>query len=220
MRTTRTNNSRGKRNETRAERLLGDIRDDQTTQIRGVASLVRDIEMPHLKRNKVYSFIKSYSTSITTSTTVDTSGSYPVNLTNCPEYASYVAIFDSWRIAAIEWTLVIYQGANVTQAPIYTVIDYDDSTNLTSQAAALEYDTVMITAGNAVHRRVYKPRVAVAAYAPSAFTSFAQGQQNQWIDTASAGVPFYGIKAYCAASGQAVTWSVNQRILYQFKNTK
>jgi hypothetical protein len=141
--------------------------------------------------------------------------------------ATSLAIWDQYRILAIRFTMIPTQPfitlqptASVSTAPLYCVIDYDDSTALASQAAARKYDNCIIADPGESLCRVFKPRAAIAAYA-GAFTNFAN-VPSPWIDTVSAGVQHYGIKVYIPSVTAAQTvlqsWDIQVEHFIEFRS--
>jgi len=166
------------------------------------------------KSERIYSFTQAYvGPNITTSSTIETDGAFTFSLSQLPNATSFAALFDRYRIRqarvtfnpnAVEGTLT----SGVTAGPIYTVLDYDDPTPITI-ANLVNYDNLKTAPAGAFFERTLTPRVALAAYS-GVFTSFAQGNPNQWIDVASPSVQYYGIKfglpIGLAASG-TVVWN-------------
>jgi hypothetical protein len=184
---------------------------------------VPDIEMTDMKRNKVYTLIKTNSSAITTSTTIDTSAAFAwsigLNGMASADQTAVTTLFDSWRIHLVEFTIINNNPTPNTQ-PIYSVLDYDDSTVLGSVGSATAYDTLMVTQAGQVHKRVLQPRVADAVYSGSVFTNFGQSLPDKWLDLSSASTPHYGVKFYMPFSTAAQGLTVISRIVYQFKNTR
>jgi len=111
------------------------------------------------------------------------------------DYTNLAAVFDQYKILAVE---VLYQPRNnfenaaVNLGRFHTVLDYDDSTVLTSVSQATNYENCITGQNYQAQRRCLRPRIAVAAYSGS-FTSYAN-MADQWIDVASASVQHYGVK--------------------------
>jgi len=118
------------------------------------------------------------------------------------------ALFDQYRIVMIEyWTIprVTQSGTSGSNlGDLVTVIDYDDSTVLTSFQSALDYQNSIMSNGADGHYRRFKPHAAVAAYS-GAFTSYAN-VESPWIDAASPAVQHYGIKT---------AWTITDATYYQ-----
>jgi hypothetical protein len=124
--------------------------------------------------------------------------------------SSSLQIWDQYRIDCIKFTFVpevnaiqAIAGATISLPPIYIVVDYDDSTNLGSVAAARKYDNCIELQPYQSCSRTFQPRAAIAAYA-GAFTNFAN-VPSPWLDMASTGVQHYGIKYYWPAAPAAQT---------------
>jgi hypothetical protein len=147
----------------------------------------------------VYRVRKSYESLsfLIQSPTVATFNSSAITLsTFCTDYSSLTSVFDQYKLVAAEFIMRPQAQASAPTAAskgqLYSVIDYDDSTNLGSIAAAQAYDNNISTPAYLPNRRCFKPRIAMAAYS-SAFTSFAN-MNAEWIDAASTAVVHYGVK--------------------------
>lgn len=139
-----------------------------------------------------------------TSTTNPTYTYVNFTLSQIDQYATFVNLFDQYRIDSVEVWITPQVSADVTlrQGMLFSVLDFDDSTALTSVAAAQDYSTCVTSPQTCGHYRHFKPRAAMALYAPSAFTNFGN-IASPWIDTSSSGVTHYGVKV--AASPTSVS---------------
>jgi hypothetical protein len=140
---------------------------------------------------------------------------------------SNLNIWDQYRIDAVRVSIVPTANALFTTdlsdqvySELYCVIDYDDSTNLTSLASALKYDNCIVLVPTESLERTFQPRLAVAAYSGS-FTSYAN-MPPQWIDTVNNAVQHYGIKYAIspAVAGQTTmqSWDVITEYYISFRS--
>lgn len=154
---------------------------------------------------------------LTSSSVSDASNTLTVTLGNLAitNFSAIGGLFDQYRIDCVEaWltpTVTAGIGQFTTSPDLYTVLDYDDATSLTSVQVALGYANLIRSTPFEKQRRCFKPRVAYAVYS-GAFTSFAN-QQAGWIDVASSDVAHYGMKAICEADGGDVhqVWDLTYR---------
>lgn len=155
----------------------------------------------------------------TTSTTTPTYTYVSFSLSQLDQVASLQNLFDQYKFNSCEvWiTPQVSSDINSRSGQYATVIDYDDSTSLVSFNSALDYSTCVVTpVGCGVMRR-FVPHMAVAAYAPSAFTSFAN-TKPMWIDTSSSGVAHYGVKlAANPTNGSTQTFDLTLRFSVSFR---
>jgi hypothetical protein len=169
----------------------------------------------------------STSSQLVSSGTAAVSQGYIFSLTNS---GTGSAFFDRYKIEAIRFTLVPQNTATAVYNPTsqvnlvdaYCVVDYDDSTALSSVAAAQTFATCIKLSPGESCSRLFAPRIAVAAYTGS-FTGFLN-QGPQWIDSASPSVQHYGVKVFIPATGVVTqtsvqTWAVNIEYYLAFKNT-
>lgn len=136
--------------------------------------------------------------------------------------------FDQYKILAIRFNIRadnnaigLVTNSTTTFSPLYCVIDYDDSTALTSTAAAEAYSNCLVLPPGQSCSRLFRPRIAMAAYS-GAFTGFAN-MQDQWIDSASNTVQHYGIKVFIpgvtAGQTQLQSWSVSVEYFIQLRKS-
>jgi len=101
-------------------------------------------------------------------------------------------LVDQYRIPKVR--VHIYPGTNTSTStttqnpPVYTVVDYDDSTVLSTINGAFEYQNVEIHSPYKPFTLTLKPRQAVAS--GSGFLNIPTG----WVDMANQTVAHYGIK--------------------------
>jgi hypothetical protein len=129
------------------------------------------------------------------------------------QYASLVNVFDQYRIDSVEVWVTPQISASVSSShtgQLFSVLDFDDSTPLTTIAQAQDYSTCVISPLTCGHYRHFKPRVAMALYAPSAFSSFGN-IAAPWIDTSSYSVAHYGVKLAASTSATITNFDLSIR---------
>lgn len=135
--------------------------------------------------------------------------------------------WDQYRFEAVRFSIYpdnnalgLTTNSTTTLVPIYCVIDYDDSTALASAAAAQGYDNCIQLEPAQSLSRVFKPRMALAAYA-GAFNNYAN-VAPMWIDAVSSGVQHYGVKLWVnqatAAQTQLQSYRVNIEVWLSFRS--
>jgi len=161
---------------------------------------------------------------INASNAADNFGQFTVGLSSLPNSSEFTTLFDQYRITRCEYTFQPLQtvAVNSTTAStpgIFTVVDYDDSTTLTTLAQALQYPNVRWHSGYEPFTVSFKPHIAMAAYS-GAFTSFAN-TFDQWLDVSSPAIVHYGLK-YCALQnvGIAQSWRVVGKVIIELKNVR
>lgn len=200
--------------------VLRQIADSERTQARSVEPKIRDVTRMISPKDKIYTIARtSIETPIVASTTVPVVNSIAYNLSALPNSSEFTALFDRFRIIQVTTTFIPTSLTQVS-APLYTVIDYDDANNLSSASDAIQYETCMISQGASLVERTLTPKIALNAY-NGAFGAFAQGTSRTWVDVASPGTQYYGLKYYLPASGGAnASWTVNTCYTIQFKNPR
>jgi hypothetical protein len=156
---------------------------------------------------------------LVSSITLDTFTSTAFTATSFGNFTDYVAGFDQYRICMIEARYrpvsnLVAPGSNVGE--VNTVIDYDDSNALTTIAQALQYDNCITASGYQPIIRTFKPRIAMAAYS-GVFTSFANMPADTWLDVASPGILYYGLKTAWNKTSVVSSYDVIYRAHFQFR---
>lgn len=174
--------------------------------------------------NKVYRFVRQTENVgwLVSSASVPTFTSYAPSLAGVAGYTDFTALFDQYRFVQVEIWLVPRVTSNSSNAAntglLSSVVDYDDANNLTSTSAAMEYASCITTSGNMGHYHKFVPHTAVAAYS-GAFTSY-QNSSMQWIDVASTGVLYYGLKTAWTATDVVYDYDLVTRYVLEFRNVR
>jgi hypothetical protein len=135
--------------------------------------------------------------------------------------------FDQYRLMAIRFSITpqnnaigLVTNSTTVLSSLYCVIDYDDSTALTTSAQAQGYNNCILLSPGESLMRTFKPHMALAAYA-GAFTNYANFEP-QWIDSVSTGVQHYGVKVLVTQgmAGQTLlqSWDVIVEYCWELKN--
>jgi hypothetical protein len=181
-----------------------------------------DVLFPTIPRSKPCTVISSYfGPTILSSTSAETDGVITPHLSDFADYASWSAVYDTYRILTVKIEFVPTETLAPTGGvqPIYTAIDYDDGNSVTL-ANLIQYDTVMVSPMSVYHQRVFNPRTAMAIYGGATFTSYGQSKYAQWLDLNSAGVPHFGLKYGVAASTNVNGINTKITAVLQFKNAR
>jgi len=141
---------------------------------------------------------------------------------NVNDYTSLIAAFDQYRCTRVQCWLVPRVGPSQISATANvglctTVVDYDDASAPT-YAQLLEYRNALTAPGVCGHYRDFKPHTAMAVYA-GAFTSFAN-MTDVWLDCASSGVYYYGMKAGFEQTDAAYVYDLIIRTTWEFRNQR
>jgi len=153
---------------------------------------------------------------------IDALNAYNFELSDVPNYTQFTQLYDQYRILAVKMEFVpencygpTASGAGVVtqvSAPwLTTCIDLDDSSAPTSSIIQ-SHDTVKmhgVLNGNCVNKYVrwLEPQVAISAYQTGGFTGYIP-KPKQWIDSNSAGVQHYGLKAWVFAPANSASYRV------------
>jgi hypothetical protein len=125
-----------------------------------------------------------------------------VTLSNLSDYTDLASLFDQYRIDRVEYQFIYSQtmspaaipGANLAPMPIlYTVIDYDDASALSTTDQYLHYRSCKVSRLDKIVTLSLVPKLANGVYNGS-FGGY--GSCRQFVDSASPTVQWYGVK-YC-----------------------
>lgn len=156
----------------------------------------------------------------TGSVTIPNFSAVQFQLADTDQYAALVAVFDQYRFNSIEaW--IEPQGSNLNIANtgrIYSVLDFDDATVLTTTGQAMDYPNALVSGGQSCQYRRFRPHVAVAAYT-GAFGGF-KNEVADWIDTASSTVKHYGLKFATEVSSTAQVYDLTLKYHLSFRNVR
>lgn len=147
-----------------------------------------------MKRNKVYTFNRSYQVTVSTGT-VPSGISYYFTLDSLPDYTDFTNLFDQYKIIQAKCIYTPNSDSDTLTVPnvIYTCIDHDDDV-APSLPDILQYQTMQTNEVTDTFVRVVNPCISLAAYS-GAFTSYTS-TYGMWLDCASASIRHYGLKAY------------------------
>jgi len=139
---------------------------------------------------------------------------------NVNQATTLTSLFDQYRIMQVELWLKPSTSfvSNSNVATLYSVIDYDDAINPTTEDQMQQYTNVTVTSLNEGVYRRFRPHIETAAYATSVFTAF-KNEKSAWIDSASPGVSHYGFKALITTiTGGNISYDLTYRIWTQHRN--
>jgi len=157
-------------------------------------------------------------TLVTTSTSTPSFGSLYFTVAGLDQISSLTAVFDQYRINMVEAWILPFFGTSNGYTSYSSVIDYDDASNLTTYAQALDYTNVVETQISNGHYRKFVPHVAVAAFSGT-FTSY-ENVTAPWIDCSSTAVQHYGLKIASPATSVSSTITATYRLHVSFRNVR
>lgn len=156
---------------------------------------------------------------VTSSTSVVQLGGFSFKLNLWPNYASWTALFDKYRIDEIELHFqadgVQLNSTNSQLAPVFAVaLDFDNDANPSSVDDVIRRSKSVVCAGTTNFRRHFIPRVAREVYNGVASTNYEEAAGPVWLDCASAATPHYGV---VYAMGTASSTSYAYRVHAKFR---
>jgi hypothetical protein len=208
-------NKKANNQEVLLKQILESLQNSQTSQIPEVC----DVAVRPFKQNKVYPFRQTLQGSVVTTALVESDVALSYSLNSIPNGSNFAAIFDRWRIAQIRvcFLPIVLPSTTVAEGPIYTAIDLDDASTRNINNLN-QYQTLKIAPVGSYFERTFTPRAAIAADGAGVFTSFAQASTKTWMDTASPGIIYFGLKYAIPGSTTSGTplWNVNVVLDFEF----
>jgi len=157
---------------------------------------------------------------VTSSTTVPVYTSCYFALGSLANSSAFTGVFDQYKIDRLEVWIVPTANSVPIGAQQYgsysSCIDYDDANTPPNASAVLDKQTVIQSSMLAGQYHSWKPRFAIAAYSGT-FTSYSSS--DGWVDCASPGVQYYGLKMALSISsgGAPVNFNLLQRFTVSFR---
>lgn len=155
--------------------------------------------------------------------TLDGNGQYfdsqSFKLSDISDYTAFTALFDTYRIMGVSYTLVPITNAYTSAAQQPNVVlaaDYNDISTPTSMEKMLNRQGAKMQSFNRPVSKYIKPAVADGVYGSIA-TNYGQ-VKNKWIATSDPNTPMYGMKiGVQGAPNQSVTYQLRIKFYLQFK---
>lgn len=186
---------------------LKSIADNTTLEKRGIIETVPDVPRIRFKKDKVYTFSRSYFYgNLIPTATLDGFAAVAFSLQAANGFSDITNLFDEYRIIQAIVKLVPNQAS--FDHPIYTAIDYDDAGQPASVNSMLQYDTLRIQSAQTVIERVVNPKSAEEVYNTSLQTAYVP-KYGLWIDTDYPGVTHFGLKMVTPALASITTTLFN-----------
>jgi len=183
------------------------IQDLKVATAKGPSLQVVDIPKRIFRRERTYSFRQTCSyASFGLSMVTQTAGAVAIALSNFPNASAFESLFDQYRFEQITVRFVPQGKIPLSTgnfSPLITVLDYDDAATPSSLQYVQSYDNAQETPIGDYVERTLVPRLAVALYSGTAFTSY--GSARQWVDCNSDTVPWYGVKYWVSLAGANIT---------------
>lgn len=156
---------------------------------------------PPSLRNNITWVVGHTQVTQTISNSVPTEVTFPFRFSDCTDLVGLASFFDQYCLYSVVWSCsAAFEGAGsalYSFGSVATCIDYDNASNLGSQANYLAYQSCVVeelSAGQSIQRFV-KPCVSPAFFSSApAFSGFGVGRY--WVDSSNTGVPHYGIRSF------------------------
>lgn len=169
------------------------------------------------------------------SSATDVFASWAFCLADIPNISSLGALFDQYRIDAIQFRLrtrnpavVVMNSASpnyATTSPLL-VVDRDDNTAPSTLLELQQYDNcTCISTQDSIDILLDSPSITPSVFSGGAFSGYAVDDSgNYWLDVANTSIPHYGIKAglpaLVASTTSKIDWDVEAWYKVSFRNIR
>jgi hypothetical protein len=155
---------------------------------------------------------------IVLSTTAIVETNFAFSLSQHPQSAQWVALFDQWCIpmASVTFTSEMPPGATGTPAFLTTALDWDNATSLGSIATLQDFGSaqvLILEPGKSVTRTV----LPCAKPVVGSTTNF--GVSRMWIDSAFPGLSQFGIRSIASIPQNVYSVNATVTIYFAFRNS-
>jgi len=202
---------------------------NRRTLSNNVNLMTRPDVIPLVIRPRTYLITRAYEYgALSVNTTVPINVALTFALSNMPSFSDFTALFDAFRIIQATVSFMPYQTVcnSVASFPgyLHSVIDYDDSTPLSSVTQAEQYDTYKKNSLLTSFTRVLHPAVSSAEYLTITTTGYSvanRGFKGPWIDSVSNAIPYFGIKMISDQSqptSAILATNVSVRLVIEFRS--
>lgn len=160
----------------------------------------RSRRIGYLRKTNVHHFKRTFTGNTVISGTSAGFSGYGLTFDLLPNYTEFTALFDCYRInkILIKWVPnhnSSEMGSSAYLPEFYSVIDPTDASAPASLNEMYEYQTLKMTRGNQIHKRIWRPTVVGALKETNQTSAYdSQPKWRQWISTAQPDVLHYGIK--------------------------
>jgi hypothetical protein len=151
---------------------------------------------------------------------VDQGTGFAVSLANIGAYAEFTALFNQYRICQVDLEYILSTQVIGSSYPrMAFCVDYNDSAAPATEADLLQYEhcsVINFSQFKTVFKRSFKPRIALAAYQPSAFSSYSTAPPDSWVDTDNPTVQHYGWKTFITNYNSTSFPAVKLQLYFRF----
>jgi len=193
----------------------------------GIPTLTDLLVLSRQVESKTYECILviSQQAFLTSNNLASTFAAFKITAGGLANFSDLATVFDQYKVNMCEITFqpnlnVIDAVAN-NAGQMFTVLDFDDATALSSTGAAQSYSSCITTEGYEKQVRTFYPRMALAAY-QGALTGFANVEsRDTWLDAAYPSIEHYGVKtAWTSTSASNFHYDIYARVHMSFRNQR
>jgi hypothetical protein len=170
---------------------------------------------------RTYTFRQVYELGpwLTSSAGGGTSTGIALVLSQLPQYATWTAAFDQYKIDFIEAWIQPTQASTVASPDgwrWYNVVDYDDDGTSITETQIQQYQNVQDLARTEACYRKWRPHVAIGSNVGGSVV-LSVNQPSEWINCAQVNVKHFGLKVYMQATAITVVLTMRLRYTVSFR---
>jgi hypothetical protein len=168
--------------------------------------------------NRPYNVYQTVDFGVVTTTSAggEVDGASAFNLGQLAQASTLAALFDQYRLVEVEcWLTPTYQnyGGGNSAARFSVAVDYDNSATV-AFSSLNQYANVQDISANCGSYSRFKPHTTLS----SQTNNSAANLTDTWIDCASSGQNWFGLKWACPATNVTYTLNLTTRYHFQFRN--
>lgn len=173
--------------------------------------------VPRSIQSQIVWDVVKLATSVTTSITAVVETNFNMSLVQHPQSGQWVALFDQWTIPMASMSIYSQTppGFVSTPAMLYTALDFDNASNLTTIAAISDFSTCAVNELSPSMKLVRSIKPCCKGNISSATSAACE---RLWIDTSQPSVPFFGFRSIAGISTAATAFTVEITIYFAFRN--
>jgi hypothetical protein len=168
---------------------------------------------PYMVRQVVFA-----SNAFSTSTMADGFPLLNFNVSGLDQASTLAALFDQYRICAVELLITpkVSPSSTLIATEWASVLDYDDSTALSTYAQAMDYQNCVVSTVYQTQYRLVVPH----AKSNLAATNNAGSVVSPWIDWADTSITHYGVKMATKQTASAIAFDVTYIFWVENRNVR
>lgn len=163
----------------------------------------------------------SYTVAQYTSSSVGAGGAVQFSLNGVPSVTDFTSLYDQYKINGVKVEFIpdinnVQQSATPggpIMGMLHTAIDYNSASTPSSLNQILQYPNLRSTRMTRIHKRYFRPRVAMTVYDGAVANGYGTSARSQWLDCQYPDIPHYGLLVWLDATSPT-SIQFNMKVTY------